>query len=312
MIVEIIPAALAGERLDRIVALIAECSRSEAAQLIAAGGVQLDEEVEHIGKRRVKADQVVAVDPSMLPVAGGPEPDPSVEFTVVHADEHLIVVDKPAGLVVHPGAGNPSGTLVNGLLARFPELEGVGEPHRPGIVHRLDVGTSGLLAVARTSRAYHVLVDALAARDVGRVYRALVWGHLANPHGVVDAPIGRDHRDPMRMAVVVDGRPSRTRYRVVREYRTPTEVSSLECRLESGRTHQIRVHLSAIGHPVVGDATYGGVRAHIHPPRPFLHAAALELDHPVSRESMRFESALPDDLAEIEAELVANDSGTPD
>ena len=303
MIEETIPPALAGERLDRVVALVAEISRSEATQLIALGGVTLDGEVVRSGKVRLKAEQVVAVEPALLPEAGGPEPDESVEFTVVHADDDLIIVDKPAGLVVHPGAGNPDGTLVNGLLARFPEIRDVGESHRPGIVHRLDVGTSGLLAVARTQQAYHVLVDALASRDVGRQYTALVWGHLANSHGIVDAPIGRDHRDPMRMAVVVDGKPARTRYRVVHEYRTPTDTSMLECRLESGRTHQIRVHLSAIGHPVVGDPTYGGVRTGVTPPRPFLHAAVLELDHPVTGEPMRFESPMPDDLAQVAALL---------
>ncbi|MGB8858927.1 MAG: RluA family pseudouridine synthase [Ilumatobacteraceae bacterium] len=303
MIEEEIPAALAGERLDRIVSLITDCSRSDAAALVAAGGASLDGEVQHIGKLRVRQGQVVVVDPSLLPVTELPAPDPTVEFTVVHADEHLIIIDKPAGLVVHPGAGNPDHTLVNGLLARFPEIAGVGESHRPGIVHRLDVGTSGLLAVARTQRAYHALVDALAARDVGRVYRTLVWGHLDNPVGVVDAPIGRDHRDPMRMAVVVDGKPARTRFKVLREFRTPTDASSLECRLETGRTHQIRVHLAAIGHPVVGDGTYGGIRTGITPPRPFLHAAALELEHPVTGEVLHFQSPLPDDLATVEAAL---------
>lgn len=303
MIEEEIPAALAGERLDRIVSLITSCSRSDAAALVAAGGASIDGEVQHSGKLRVQQGQVVAVDPALLPVTQLPGADATVEFTVVHADEHLIVVDKPAGLVVHPGAGNPDHTLVNGLLARFPEIADVGESHRPGIVHRLDVGTSGLLAVARTERAYHSLVDALSSRDVGRIYRTLVWGHLDNAVGVVDAPIGRDHREAMRMAVVVDGKPARTRFRVLRVFRTPTEASSLECRLETGRTHQIRVHLAAIGHPVVGDGTYGGVRSGIVAPRPFLHAAALELEHPVSGEPMRFEAALPDDLAEVEAGL---------
>jgi 23S rRNA pseudouridine1911/1915/1917 synthase len=279
MIEEEIPGALAGERLDRVVALIAECSRSEAHVLLDAGGVWVDDEPHAVGKVRLREGQRVRVDPSLLPQPSAPQPDPSVEFTVVHVDEHLIVIDKPAGLVVHPGAGNPDGTLVNGLLAKFPELADVGEMHRPGIVHRLDVGTSGLLAVARTQRAYHELVDALSNRDVGRVYRALVWGHLSNSHGVIDAPIGRDHRDPQRMAVVV------------------------ECRLESGRTHQIRVHLSAIGHPVVGDATYGGVRSGVSSPRPFLHAARLELAHPVTREPLAFDSPLPADLAAIEASL---------
>ena len=303
MIEEEIPGALAGERLDRVVSLLAECSRSDATLLVGLGGVRVDGEVQTSGKIRLKAGQRVEVEPAMLPEPKGPEADPSVEFTVVHADEHLIIVDKPAGLVVHPGAGHAEGTMVNGLLARFPELAAVGESHRPGIVHRLDVGTSGLLAVARTQLAYHVLVDALANRDVGRVYRALVWGHLANSHGVVDAPIGRDHRDPTRMAVVVDGKPSRTRYRVLHEYRVPTATSALECRLDSGRTHQIRVHLSAIGHPVVGDPTYGGVRSGVPSPRPFLHAAVLELDHPVTHEPLRFESPLPADLAAVEAAL---------
>ena len=303
MISEQIPAALAGERLDRIVALIAECSRSEAVVLLEAEGVTVDGVVEVRGKLRIEEGQTVEVDPDRLPVAELPQPDQSVRFTVVHEDDQLIIVDKPAGLVVHPGAGNEHGTLVNGLLARYPELRGVGEDHRPGIVHRLDVGTSGLLAVARTERAYRELVAALASRDVGRVYRTLVWGHPANPVGVVEAPIGRDHRDPTRMAVVVDGRPSRTRYRVLRQYSTPVAASSVECRLETGRTHQIRVHLAAIGHPVVGDATYGGVRPGISCPRPFLHAARLELDHPVTGESLEFESPLPADLAAVEALL---------
>jgi len=305
MIEEEIPAALAGERLDRLVSLITDCSRSDASVLVAAGGASVDGEVQHIGKIRVKEGQVVRVDPTLLPTIELPAADPSVVFGIVHADEHLIIVDKPAGLVVHPGAGNGEGTLVNGLLAHYPEIAMVGEAHRPGIVHRLDVGTSGLLAVARTERAYHSLVDALKARDVGRVYRALVWGHLANAVGVVDAPIGRDHRDAMRMAVVVDGKPARTRYRVLHEFRTPTDASTLECRLETGRTHQIRVHLAAIGHPVVGDGTYGGVRSGIESPRPFLHAASLELVHPVSGEALVFHSQLPDDLAAVEVGLTA-------
>ncbi len=303
IIVETIPHALAGERLDRVVALIAECSRNEAQVLLAAGGVTVDGVAQSVGKIRLAQEQVVSVDPSLLPPPVLPQPDAGVEFAVVYEDEHLIVVDKPAGLVVHPGAGNPDGTLVNGLLARYPEIAEVGESHRPGIVHRLDLGTSGLLAVARTQRAYHELVDALSNRDVGRVYRALVWGHPANPNGVVDAPIGRDHRDPQRMAVVVDGKPARTRYQVLQQYRRPTLAAALECRLETGRTHQIRVHLSAIGHPVVGDATYGGVRSGIASPRPFLHAARLELAHPVTREPLAFDSPLPDDLASIEAAL---------
>jgi 23S rRNA pseudouridine1911/1915/1917 synthase len=179
----------------------------------------------------------------------------------------------------------------------------VGQPHRPGIVHRLDIGTSGLLVVARTDRAYHTLVSALSKHAVGRVYRTLVWGHLSNPHGVIEAPIGRDHRDPMRMAVVVDGKPARTRYQVLAEYSSPAAVTALRCHLETGRTHQIRVHLAAIGHPVVGDANYGGSRSAIMTPRPFLHAAQLEFAHPISGEPMSFSSPLPDELVAVEAQL---------
>ena len=299
MITETIPAALAGERLDRIVALIAECSRSEAAELIACGGVMLDGERVALGKLRLAEGQEVTVDESLIPGESMPGPDAAVQFEVVHSDDDVIVVDKPAGLVVHPAAGHGDGTLVNGLLARYPDLAAVGERHRPGIVHRLDVGTSGLLVVARSQRAYVALVDALARRAVGRTYLALAWGHLDNANGVIDAPVGRDHRDPLRMAVVVDGKPSRTRYAVLREFREPAAASLLECRLESGRTHQIRVHLAAIEHPVAGDALYGGIRAAVDMPRPLLHAVTLEFDHPLSGQRLRFDSPLPDDLAAV-------------
>lgn len=303
MIHEEIPPALAGERLDRIVALVTDASRSDAAALVLAGGVLVDGAVSMSGKLRLHLGQIIDVDESKLPTTELPAADDTVSFTVVYEDEHVIVVDKPAGLVVHPGAGNPSGTLVNGLLARYPGIADIGELHRPGIVHRLDIGTSGLMVVAHSVRAYHSLVYALAQRDVTRVYRTLVWGHLANPNGVIDAPIGRDHRDPMRMAVVVDGKSARTRYQVLAEYSVPAEASALECRLESGRTHQIRVHLAAIGHPVVGDGTYGGIRHGITTPRPFLHAAELEFVHPGTNEPMSFASPLPDDLAGVEARL---------
>jgi 23S rRNA pseudouridine1911/1915/1917 synthase len=300
---EEIPPALAGERLDRIVALVTDASRADAAALVSAGGAQVDGTVVTSGKQRLQVGQVIDVDETKLPITALPEADPAVVYSVVYDDEHVIVVDKPAGLVVHPGAGNPNGTLVNGLLARYPEIAGIGEPHRPGIVHRLDIGTSGLMVVARSLRAYHSLVYALAQRDVTRVYRTLVWGHLANPSGVIDAPIGRDHRDPMRMAVVVDGKSARTRYHLLAAYATPADASALECRLESGRTHQIRVHLAAIGHPVVGDGTYGGIRHGIVTPRPFLHAAQLSFTHPESGASLSFASPLPADLAAVEAHL---------
>jgi len=299
VITETIPSALAGERLDRVVSLIAGCSRSEAAELLACGGVSLDGAPALLGKQRLVEGQVVSVDESRVPGEALPEPDPDVQFDIIHTDDDVVVIDKPAGLVVHPAAGHGGGTLVNGILARFPEIAGVGERHRPGIVHRLDVGTSGLLVVARTQRAYLAMVDALARRSVGRTYLALAWGHFDNANGVIDAPVGRDRRDPQRMAVVVDGKPSRTRYAVLREFREPAVASLLECRLESGRTHQIRVHLAAIEHPVAGDATYGGYRVAVDVPRPFLHAVTLEFDHPLSGRRLRFDSPLPSDLANV-------------
>ena len=306
MIEETIPAALAGERLDRVVALVTGVSRADAAALVAAGGAAVDEQIQHSGKLRLTEGQHLRVDPSLFPRVEPPAPDPSIEFGVVYVDDQVIVVDKPAGLVVHPGAGNPDGTLVNGLLARFPDIADVGQFGRPGIVHRLDVGTSGLLVVARTQMAYDMLVGALSSRDVGRAYRTLVWGFPANPVGIIDAPIGRDHRDPMKMAVVVDGKPARTRYHVVRRYRDVAEVAEVDCRLETGRTHQIRVHLAAIGHPVVGDGTYGGGRPGVSTPRPFLHAADLTFNHPTTGDEMSFTAPLPADLHAVLASL-----GTP-
>jgi 23S rRNA pseudouridine1911/1915/1917 synthase len=300
---EVIPPALAGERIDRIVSLITGVSRAEAAKLVAAGGASLDGTVQRSGKVRVATGQSLAIDRSCLPVVALPEPDGTVVVTVVYADDHVVVIDKPAGLVVHPGAGNPGGTLVNGLLARFPRIAAVGEPHRPGIVHRLDAGTSGLLVAALSPEAYAGLTTALAGHDVERTYRTLVWGHPEHAVGMVDGPIGRDQRDPLRMAVVVDGKPARTHYRVEATHARPADVAELECRLETGRTHQIRVHLAAIGHPVVGDATYGGARSPLVVGRPFLHAAVLAFDHPVGGAPMRFESPLPADLEDVLATL---------
>ena len=199
-------------------------------------------------------------------------PIPTVPIVVVYEDDDLVVVDKPAGLVVHPGAGHRDGTLVNGLLARY-DLAAVGEPARPGIVHRLDRETSGLLVVARTPAAYDGLVRALAAHEVERRYDAVVVGAPESTHGTVDAPIGRSVRNPTRMAVRTGGREARTHYEVVDRY---DDTARLAVSLETGRTHQIRVHLAAIGHPVLGDPVYGRTDPRIA--RPFLHAAELAFD----------------------------------
>jgi 23S rRNA pseudouridine1911/1915/1917 synthase len=226
-------------------------------------------------------------------------PDPSVAVPVAFEDADLLVVDKPAGMVVHPGAGQRRGTLVHGLLARYPEIRSVGEPDRPGIVHRLDKGTSGLMLVARSQPAYEALVAMLGARAVERRYRALVWGEVDSPTGLVDAPIGRSARDRTRMAVTMTGKDARTRYEVVRTLHQPVRVTELSCTLETGRTHQIRVHLASIGHPVVGDARYGGDRQSLPVPRPWLHAEHLGLDHPITGGRMAFDSPLPSDLAAV-------------
>ena len=297
---EEVPEALAGERLDRVVAMVTGCSRAEAAALIADGQVRVSGAVATSRSARVRLGDVVELDAPEPGAVVELEPDPSVPVPVVHEDEHLIVVDKPAGLVVHPGAGRSAGTLVHGLLARYPELAGVGvDPARPGIVHRLDKGTSGLLLVARTPAAYEALVAMLAAREVHRRYRALAWGLVEAATGLVDAPIGRSSREPTRMAVVERGREARTRYEVLCRYREPVEVTELACTLETGRTHQIRVHLRSIGHPVVGDVRYDGARQSLPLDRPFLHAEVLELAHPVTGAPLRFESALPEDLRAV-------------
>ncbi len=295
---EVIPAALAGERLDRIVAILLDVSRSVATAVIAAGGATVDGEVATTGKIRMEEGQEVAVDPDAIPVDEPPQADASVVFDVIHEDEHIVVIDKPAGLVVHPGAGNDDGTLANGLLARYPEVEQVGERIRPGIVHRLDAGSSGLLVVARTQAAADALIAQFADHSATRAYLALVWGHPAAPHGVIDAPIGRSRRDPLRMAVVADGRWARTEYQVLDRFDTPADLALLECRLETGRTHQIRVHLSSINHPLVGDPVYGQRRPKLQVERPFLHAAELSFVHPGTGEQVTYRSDLAADLAE--------------
>lgn len=296
---EVIPDSLHGQRLDRVVSLVADISRAATAALLESGGVTLDGIDARSGKVKVREGQVLEVDPGKVPVRQLPAADSGIDVEVVHADDDVIVVNKQAGLIVHPGAGNPDSTLVNGLLARYPEIAGVGEPMRPGIVHRLDAGTTGLMLVARTQRAYEELVGLLARREVTRKYLAIVWGAFERTTGIIDAPIGRDHRDPTKMAVVVDGKHARTHYAVQRAFTEPQPCSLVECSLETGRTHQIRVHLASIGHPVVGDAVYGGARSVLSAPRPMLHACRLALVHPFTGESLAFEVPLPADLSGV-------------
>jgi 23S rRNA pseudouridine1911/1915/1917 synthase len=294
-----VPALLAGVRVDRGVAMVANVSRAVAAHLVAAGRVLIDGEPVRLGRTTLRPGATLTV---VLP-AGGPDEvtaEPSVRFAVAYADEAVAVVDKPAGLVVHPGAGHDAGTLVGGLLARFPDLaelvrSEVCPPDRPGIVHRLDKGTSGLLVVGRTADAYRALGAQLAERSMSRRYLALVAGAVAEDRGEVDAPIGRSARTPTKMAVSAGGKPARTSYTVVERRGGETPVTLLEVSLRSGRTHQIRVHMAAIGHPVVGDARYGTPDRRLGA-RFFLHAFRLAFIHPVSGTPLEFGSPLPPDL----------------
>lgn len=295
---EEIPEALADERLDRVVALLAAVSRSTAARMIAEGSVTVDGAVASSRSTRVEPGSIVeAVRRS--PGDPRPAPDPGVEFGVVYEDHDIAVVDKPVDLVVHPGAGHDAPTLVNGLLARYPEMASVGQAHRPGIVHRLDRTTSGLLVVARSPEAYRQLVAQMSAHEPERTYQALTWGLVENDRGTIDAPIGRSARHPTRMAVTDRGRRAVTQYQVLERFSEPRHTSLLSCRLETGRTHQIRVHLRAIGHPVVGDRAYDGSRPGIDLSRPFLHASALRLRHPRSGELLDWTSELPRDLCAV-------------
>ncbi|MGH9039854.1 MAG: RluA family pseudouridine synthase [Acidimicrobiia bacterium] len=301
----VVPSALAGERVDRALALLTGWSRAEVVVLVEEGAVTVAGRPVSKSRRLAEGDDVEVVGEPAPELPPAPE---AVEFTVVHADDEVVVVSKPAGLVVHPGAGHPTGTLAGGLLDRFPDIAGVGDPMRPGIVHRLDRDTSGLMVVARTPDAYAALTAALAARDMERVYLGLAWGRFETRRGSIDAPIGRSDRRRTRMAVREAGREARTGYEVVRQYDDPV-CALVECKLETGRTHQIRVHLAAIGHPVVGDAAYGGDRPAIRPGRPFLHAISLAFTHPASGETLSFSDPLPTALAEVLSDLDARQGG---
>jgi len=282
-------------RLDLLVAGRLDLSRNQAATLIANGHVTVAGRRER-SSYHVRAGEVVRVD---VP----PPPDRSViaediPLSVVYEDEHVLVVDKPAGMVVHPAPGHWSGTLVNALKGRGGALSTTGGSSREGIVHRLDKDTSGLLLVARTDRAHRALGAALAARRITRRYAALVWGHLGADQVTVDRPIARDPRDRKRMAIVNTGRVARTDFTRLARF---DATDLLRAHLYSGRTHQIRVHLASLGHPVAGDDTYGGGggRRLLELParRHALHAAWLLFPHPVSGSLVELRSPLPADLA---------------
>ena len=293
-----IGAPLDGERLDRVVAMLLGCSRSEAAALIASGEVRLGDEAVTTKSHRVAQGDEVWLDQQFTPGPQPPRAQDELALQVVHDDEAIIVVDKPAGVVVHPAPGHADGTLVNALLARFPELAEVGEPQRPGIVHRLDRDTSGLMVVARTQDAYLTLVEAMSEHRVERRYTALVHGRPETPHGTIEAPVGRSRRDPMRMTVTQAGRDAITHYSLSSSWNEP-EVSLLALALETGRTHQIRVHLASLGRHVVGDPTYGRPLSGHRLDRPFLHAVELGFVHPETGERVSFESVLAPELQAV-------------
>lgn len=294
-------------RIDLFVAERLDLSRTRVQKLLAQGCVTVD------GRPAKKSDAVepgsqidVAVPPAETVDFGAED----LPIDVIYEDDSLLVVNKAAGMVVHPAPGHRSGTLVNALLWHVPDIEGVGGRQRPGIVHRLDRHTSGLLVVAKTDTAHRKLAEALRVRRVKRLYRAAVWGHLAEDAVTIDAPIGRDGRDRKKMSVVGGGRRAVTRAKVVERW---SSADLLDVALETGRTHQIRVHLAHIGHPVIGDGVYGlGWERGLGGPtrrwvdelarrskRQFLHAAELVFDHPESGERMRFRADLPPDLAAV-------------
>ena len=304
-----VPDAMAGRRFDAVLAeLFPEFSRSRLSAWVKSGDVRLDGATVR-PREPVRAGQEILLTATLeTEVRAEPE---DIPLSVLYEDGEVIVIDKPAGLVVHPGAGNPRGTLVNALLFRDPSLAAV---PRAGIVHRLDKDTSGVMVVARTLQAQAALVAQLSAREVHRQYLAVVVGALVSG-GTVSEPIDRHPRDRLRMAVREDGREATTHYRLAERFRAHT---ALECRLETGRTHQIRVHMAHLRHPIVGDPLYGGslklprgapdglVAALRGFRRQALHAQVLEFVHPATGETVRCEAPLPDDLQALLRELRAD------
>jgi 23S rRNA pseudouridine1911/1915/1917 synthase len=311
----IAPPDAAGDRADRFLAqTIGTLSRSRVKTLIEAGFVTRDGAVFTQPADPVRPGALYALTPPAV-VSAVPLPQ-AIPFDILFEDRHLIVLDKPAGLVVHPAPGNEDGTLVNALLAHCGDaLPGIGGERRPGIVHRLDRDTSGVMVVAKTEQALATLSAAFAARDIERTYAALVWGLMAPSEGEIEGPIGRDPRDRKRMALVNrGGKPALTRYRTKTVLHAA--ISLLECRLATGRTHQIRVHLASSGHPVVGDPVYirripAASRALPEPqrglcldfPRQALHAAVLGFRHPATGEMLRFETSPPPDFQALLSSL---------
>jgi 23S rRNA pseudouridine1911/1915/1917 synthase len=286
-----------GSRLDRYIAEQYQISRAYAQQLINEGQITVDGHPSKASHRLAVGERVVAIIPPPSPISLAPE---DIPLKVVYEDSDLIVVDKPAGLLVHPTAGQNTGTLVNALLARCPDLQGIDGSVRPGIVHRLDKNTSGLMVVAKKDAAQMSLSRQIKQRSITKGYVALVTGRLSPERGAIEAPVGRHPKDRKRMAVLSGGREARTQYQVIKYLNGYT---LLEAMPETGRTHQIRVHFSAIGHPVFGDPVYGKRSPLLA--RQFLHAHRLGFKLPSSEEYVEFRSELPPELDEVLERLTA-------
>jgi 23S rRNA pseudouridine1911/1915/1917 synthase len=316
-----VPEASAGERLDRFLAAAqADLSRNQVQGLIREGRVRVNGAAARASLRLAAGDRIEVAMPERVRPALEPE---ALPLEVAYEDESMFVIVKPAGRVVHPGAGVSSGTLVHALLHRDPAIAAVGGEGRPGIVHRLDRDTSGLMVVARTARAYRILIEHMRERRIERRYAALVWGDPRGEGGAIDAAIGRDPRQRRRMAVVTrGGRPARTHWRVAERFGL---AARLDVRLETGRTHQIRVHLAHAGMPVVGDPLYGGrARKQLSAdpwqrslagallrdlPRQALHALELTFPHPIRGDVLHFTAPLPEDFARALERLRAERGG---
>lgn len=288
----------AGTRLDAFLASqLADVSRATIHKAIQGGDCWVNERLPKASYKVRAGDEIQLDLPEVLPLEAAPE---NIPLTIVYEDDELIIINKPAGMVVHPGAGVKSGTLANALVYHFHHLSQQNSI-RPGIVHRLDVGTSGLIVVAKTDRAHQHLAAQFETRTIEKRYTALVYGQIKNDTGRIDEPIGRDPRNRVKMAVRPQGRGALTLYRVVERF---ADFTLLDVEIKTGRTHQIRVHLAHLKHPIVGDVTYDGGRMNSLKNgrlksaieklgRPFLHAASIRLKHPISQETLAFNLSLP-------------------
>ena len=286
----------AEERVDRTIAFLSGLSRSKVAELIANREILRNGIPIKKGSELAQIGDVIEMPNPMSLKREEVEPDKSIEFEVIFEDDSLIVINKPSGLIVHPGSGVKEGTLVNGLAARFPDLQMLDDSIRLGLVHRLDKGTSGLVLVARTQEALTGLKSQMQEREIRRQYLAISTGHIKSDKGIVDAPLGRDPKNPLKRAVLQDGKHAKTHYQVEQRLSEPFKVSILTCQLETGRTHQIRVHLAAIGFPVVGDELYGGRKSFNLNNRLALHAEKISFRHPKKNHNMEFEAPFPEDF----------------